>query len=125
MPTLTDAAIIPFRHPNRFGQTDAMELIRWSATAAQALWFLQDDLDPVPRHSRWIACTEDGDEYISVTFGSSEAPLEFMVAPLNGRWQLFDHSGLLLRTFFSLRDALETICPTLSQADFARSRSVA
>ena|SRR5579872_6498322 len=123
---MQEAIILPFRHSNRFGQSEIAELTRWSAKAAQVLWFLQEDLDPLTRSSHWIACTEDGDEYISVAHGSSGGSLDFMVAPLNGRWQLFDHKGMLIRTFGSLRDTLEAICPTLQhRLDSIKSRSVA
>jgi hypothetical protein len=120
---LTDATIVPFRHPNRFGRPELAELVRWSKSATHALWFLQEDVDHLTRDSQWIAQTDDGDEYVSVAHGSPGAALDFMVAPLSGRWQLFDYRGQLIGTFRSLRDALEAIYPTFPGSVDLRKKS--
>jgi hypothetical protein len=107
------ATILPFPSLNGFNHRDIIELSRWSVAAAQHRWFVKSRAGGDRRES-WIATGHDGAEYVALAYGHPAGPSDFVVQPRRGRWEVQDYVDRAMEgTFRSLREALETVCPTL------------
>ena len=98
----------PTATPTTFGPADRDELHRW-ASAAQTIagWFVQRP------DGGMIAQTDTGQQYAVLTVGSPDRDGVLMVQPGVCRWELRDADGLTFATFGTLREALESVCPTI------------
>ena len=107
------ATILLFPSLNGFNHRDLAELSRWAALAARQRWFLKSHPGE-NRRTSWIATGQDGTEYVAIAFGHPSGPSDFVVQPRRGRWEDQDFVDRAIEgTFRSLREALETVCPTL------------
>jgi hypothetical protein len=105
------AAVIPFRRrgcTNTFAPSDIAQLHKWAAQAAYSDLYLQTDYTAAGQ-SEWIGRGDCGDEFVSITKGSPDAPSVLRITPQDGRWVLRDHRHMPIGHFDSLRALLEKV----------------
>ena len=115
------ATVIPFRPrecANTFAPGDVAQLHDWAMRAAHADFYIQTDPTTSGRQ-RWIGRADCGDEFVSITKGSPEAPSIARITPQQRRWVLRDHRHRPIGDFSSLRDALEEVCQTIEAGEAA------
>ncbi len=104
LPGSTTDNILEFRF-NKFGNRDLAELMRWNSVSQADGWYVQ----VLDIGGKLIERTEDGDEYVVITRDAPDNEAVFMIEPQQGRWDLVDCYGRLLRSFKTLSEALAMV----------------
>ena len=102
--------VVPFP-PRRTLEAELPSLWAWGDRAARYRYYPQDCGDGP------VEVADDGTVYITITTGQPSNWGEWQIKLERGHWGLLECDGpsrqeRLIGTFRTLRDALETICPT-------------